>query len=256
MSGMNKTHKRSIIILELSISIIIYWLITWVLVPNILISVASLSATLIILASATFYYLYISPTYIHEDTLESRGLGSQRNFVLLTDNFIYVWKIVFIPLLIICGAILFAAWQKNASFFVKPDWYALLLKFFFYLFSAFAQDIFFFSFLLIRLKEIITLKSNIFKQVTVVFIFALFFALFHLPNVPLMILTFVFAFYLGYIFYETPNLYIVVIVHALLGTLLHRVYELDIKIGVYYGTEGHIFRFIIPMINDLIGGRW
>ena len=78
----------------------------------------------------------------------------------------------------------------------------------------------------------------------------------HLPNLPLMILTFVFAFYLGYLFYEAPNLYIIVIVHALLGTLLHRVYELHMKLGIYFGTEGYVSRFIIPGANDLIGGRW
>ncbi len=248
--------KRSIITLELFICIITYWFTTWVLIPYSIISVIYLSITLILLVSVAFYYLYISPSIIHQDLLKERGMGNVKHLFIRTDNFTHVGKFVLVPLLIICGSILFAAWYKKSNFFIEPDWYTLLLKLFFYFFSALIQDIFFFSFLLIRLKEFIVIKSNLLKHVVVVFIFSLFFSLFHLPNLPLMILTFIFAFWLGYIFYKTPNLYIVIIVHALLGTLLHRVYELHMKIGIFYGTEKHIIRYTIPIINDIIGGRW
>ena len=142
---------------------------------------------------------------------------------------------------------------------MAPDWYGLGLKFSFYLFSALIQDILFFSYILLRLKDLILIESLHTKKIIVLLLFSSIFALIHLPNLPLMALTFIFAFWLGYVFYSTPNLYAIVIVHAFLGTLLHRVYELHMKIGLFYGVEsheGHFFRFLIPSFSEIIGHRW
>jgi hypothetical protein len=93
----------------------------------------------------------------------------------------------------------------------------------------------------------------------VLFLFATLFSVAHVPNMPLMFLTFIFAFYMGYLFCKIANLHVIVIIHALLGTLLHRVYELHMKIGIFYGIEsqeGHLIRFLVPAVADLIGNRW
>jgi len=116
-----------------------------------------------------------------------------------------------------------------------------------------------FSYILLRLKDLILIESLHTKKIIVLLLFSSIFALIHLPNLPLMALTFIFAFWLGYVFYSTPNLYAIVIVHAFLGTLLHRVYELHMKIGLFYGVEsheGHFFRFLIPSFSEIIGHRW
>jgi len=218
-----------------------------------------------LLLSMALYFIYISPILIYKDTLEDRGLGRDSFLYIRKDNFFQVCRKIALMTVAMGAIIVFSAWYIEATFFIKPDWYAFVLKLFFYLFYALVQDIFFFSFLLVRLKSFISIDGNLHiesdssKIRVVVFSFAFFFSLSHLPNVNLMALSFVFAAYYGYIFYKTPNLYVIVIAHALLGTLLHRVFELHMKIGIFYGMptqEGHLVRFLIPAINELIGGRW
>ncbi len=255
----NSAFKTRVIAVELSILVALYGVIFWILVPRVLTSSLAIYLLLSLVLVTAIYYLFISPLLIHGDTLEKRGLGPRSHLYVRTDNFSTAWWSLFIPFTITSGIIIFAAWQNDSPFFVNPDWYALSLKFSMYLFSAFAQDILFFSFILIRLKELVTIKSDSLKSLVVLLIFATLFALFHLPNVPLMLLSFIFALTLGHLFYRVPNLYVIVIMHAFLGTLLHRVYELHMKLGVLYGDEsqqGYVMRHLIPYVNELIENRW
>ena len=254
-----KVSKGPLAGLELITLIALYFVMTWVLVPQVFISSAVLFTFVFTLMGMTFYYLYLSPVLLHQDTLQTRGFGPKKSLYVRTDNFLEAWRLLWIPMLASGSLIVLAAWQKNAVFFIAPDWYALFLKLTFYLFWAFIQDILFFSYVLTRLKDLINIPSFHYQKITVVFLFAALFALVHLPNIPLMGLTFIFAFWLGYVFYSVPNLTVIVIVHALLGTLLHRVYELHMKVGLFYGAEsgqGYFFRFLIPGIKELIGNRW
>lgn len=251
--------KRRLILFELTTLIILYGVIVWVLVPNVFTSSIAFYLLFILAGSAIAYFLFISPLLFHEDTLEGRGLGPRNSFYIRTDNFYRALSILLVPVIMISTIIIVAAWQNGSAFFVRPDWYAFSLKFSMYLFSAFAQDIFFFSFILVRLKDIITIDSETHKNIVVILLFSLLFTLFHLPNIPLMVLSFLFAIALGQLFYKVPNLHVVIIIHAILGTLLHRVYELHMKMGVFYGMEsqqGYLMRYLLPIFDELIGNRW
>lgn len=251
--------KRPIIALELSTLFTVYGVIIWLVIPRVFTSTIAFYTFYLLMASAILYYIFVSPLMIHKDTLERRGLGSREQFYLRTDNFYLAWWYIRTPLIITSAAIILVAWYNDSPFFIRPDWYALSLKFTIYLFSAFAQDILFFSFVLLRLKELITLRSDTLQNISVITLFATLFAFYHLPNIPLMILSFFFALALGQLFYKIPNLYVIVIAHALLGTLLHRVYELHMKVGLFYGIESQesfLMRNLIPIVNDIIGNRW
>ena len=255
----SSAFKARLIALELTVLTALYFVITWMIVPQVFTSNAALFTFVLMLVSMTFYYFYVSPTLLHQDSLETRGLGARKYLYVRTDNFLEAWRLLWIPMVVTGSLIVLAAWQKNTVFFIAPDWYALFLKFMFYLFSAFIQDILFFSYILTRLKDLVLIDDSHYKKIIVVLLFSALFSLIHLPNIPLMGLTFLFSFWLGYVFYSTPNLTVIVIVHALLGTLLHRVYELHMKIGMFYGVESHqgyFFRFLIPGIRELISNRW
>ncbi len=237
--------SKTYIIIELTIIILLYVIIMWILIPITFMSSVSLYILLILFSSTVVYYFFISPFYIHKDTLKERGLGKRKFFYIRIDNFNKAWHSLYMPLAIISIIIIFVAWKKDTSFFIEPDWNSLFFRFLIYLVSAFFQDIFFFSFIFIRLKELVIMESNFHKRITVTLFFAIIFTIFHLPNIPVMILTFIFAFWLGYQFYKIPNLAVVVIVHAFLGTLLHFIYELHMKVGVFYGFEGNIIKTFI-----------
>jgi len=258
MTGINNGLKKRLITIELLVIAGFYYVIAWVLLPQTLESNLAFYSFVGLLSTAILYYLYISPT-LHQDSHEVRGIGSARKLFVRTDNFFSAWKMLFVPMLFIASIIILAAWQKNTHFFSTPDWNGIFIKFILYLASAFMQDILFFSFILIRLKDLVSLKSAQLKKIVVVVIFAMLFAAVHMPNLPLVSITFIFALWLGYVFYTVANLHAIVIVHAILGTLLHRVYELHMKIGILYGTDPqqvHFTRFLIPAVNDLIGSRW
>lgn len=255
----NSLYKARLIILEVGALSILYFIIAWVLIPQVLISKMMLYILMIVVGIAALYYVYVLPSLFHQYTLEERGIGSRKNFFVRTDNFLEAWRLLLIPMLVMGVSIILAAWQKNTNFFFELDWVAFFLKFFMYLFHALVQDILFFSYILIRLKDLVLIESDHYKKILVVFLFATLFAAIHLPNIPLMILTFIFAFWFGYLFYSVANLHVIIIIHAFLGTLLHRVYELHMKIGIFYGIEsqeGYLIRFLIPAIGDLIENRW
>ncbi|MEA3405728.1 MAG: hypothetical protein U9R28_08320 [Pseudomonadota bacterium] len=257
-TGINNTFKIRLITVELTVLAVFYYVIAWVLLPQTLESNLAFYSFVGLLSAAILYYLYISPT-LHQDSHEARGIGSARKLFIRTDNFFTAWKLLFIPMLFIASLIILASWHKNTHFFANPDWDGFFIKFILYLASAFMQDILFFSYVLVRLKDLVTIKSEQYKKTLVVIIFAVLFATVHMPNLPLVTVTFIFALWLGYVFYTVANLYAIVIVHAILGTLLHRVYELHMKIGILYGTDPqqvHFTRFLIPAVNELIGNRW
>jgi len=255
----NSVSKTPVIAIELSGLFTLYGVIIWIIIPKVLTSTITLYAYYILMSSAIVYYLFISPFRVHEDTLEERGLGPGKRFFLRTDNFATAWQHIRIPLVVTSSAIILVAWLRGSTFFITPDWYALSLKFSFYLFSAFAQDILFFSFVLLRLKEIIYIRSDTLKNIVVITLFATLFTLYHLPNIPLMVLSFFFALAFGQLFYKIPNLYVVVIAHAFLGTLLHQVYELHMRMGSFYGADtpqSLLMRNLLPFVDEIIGNRW
>lgn len=58
-------------------------------------------------------------------------------------------------------------------------------------------------------------------------------------------------------FYRTPNFFLLVCTHAILGTLLHRVYELSMRVGpFYYNPDKYILRELFPPLAKLIGNLW
>ncbi|PIF04213.1 MAG: hypothetical protein CSA86_02520 [Arcobacter sp.] len=200
-------------------------------------------------------YVLFTPRYFHNETFEDRGI----NFSCIKNG----WKNYLLSFIVGLIIVLSMIYHKSLYEKIIIDYYALFLKYFFYFLSAFAQALIFFSFLLLRIKEIVNnnkiIQNIYYKKIITIFVFSSLFALFHYPNWTLAFLSFFFALIGSWIFYTKPNIFLLVFIHATLGALLHRVYHLHMKIIFLYGhTEANysFFRKLIPGIEQLIGTKW
>ena len=254
--------KHTIAFFEIITLILLYYLVTWQIIPSITTQFHAnvlFGSTLLV----GVYFVYFSPVRIHGDHPHTRGIGETRQLYIRTDNLSVAFKPYLGFVLTATAILLIATVFKDVNLLSSFHTETFISKFILYLFSAALQDIIFFSFLFVRIVVLIAVifkeQTEQFRKVLSVAVFTLLFSLFHLPNTELMGITVFFSFWLGWIFYEHPNLFLIVITHALLGTMLHRIYQLHMKLGVYYGTYGegdHFFRNYIPILQHLIENRW
>ncbi|MDZ4198590.1 MAG: hypothetical protein U1E27_04800 [Kiritimatiellia bacterium] len=208
------------------------------------------------------YAGYLSPVFLHQDSLERRGLGSLRTAFVRTDNFFpaarrFGWMTFWIGF----GLIGWALIRNPRVFFeIRPE--AVVLKFGFYLISAFVQGLILIGFLMNRIADLFPVREGdpaSFRRgrFGTSLVTGLIFAAFHLPNPPLMILTFLMGSSMIWISYTTPNLVVMAGCHALLGTILHRVVQIHMRIGPFYHRpDVYAIRHFIPGVKELIGDRF
>ena len=212
--------------------------------------------------SLGFYFFYFSPK-IQNDSPGRRGLGKKNQLFIKTDNFreaLPLYGVFAISSSLILGCMIY--W-KSTQIDLGIEWSSVLLKFVCYLLSATIQDLVFFSLLLLRLRVLVNAnmssQEELARQFAAVLLLAVAVGFSHYPNWPLAFFSSVFAFCIGWIFYTHPNLFLVVIMHAFFGTMLHRIYQLHMKFGIFYAnydSQAHFFRKLIPGLEMLIGSRW
>ncbi|PID47439.1 MAG: hypothetical protein CR967_04375 [Proteobacteria bacterium] len=200
-------------------------------------------------------YIIITPLYFHKETFEKRGLCISK---IKNGWKEYLFSFMF-GLTILSSMIYYKSLHEE----IVVDYYGVFLKFSVYLVSAFAQAVIFFSFIFFRIKNIVNcsnkFKNYYSKKIITITILSILFAVFHYPNWTLAFLCFCFAMVIGWVYYSKPNIFLITIIHATLGTLLHRVYQLHMKILFTYGhQEPHysFFRKLTPWIEQLIDNRW
>jgi hypothetical protein len=147
---------------------------------------------------------------------------------------------------------------------VKPDAFqnihpkGLAIKSVGYLFSGIIQAAIFFGFILIRFKAAITHifqgRSPVAVMIITILMTSVIFSVFHYPNPELMIFTFSAGICWSLLFYLYPNILLLGVSHAILGTLLHQVVKLYMRIGPFYeNPDLYVVREIIPGLKRLIG---
>lgn len=117
---------------------------------------------------------------------------------------------------------------------------------------------FFFGFILTRLREIVANITGPYQillhRLTVVVLTSVIFSLVHTPNVPLMICTLFTGLIWAWVFYQQPNILLLGLSHAVLGTILHRVVQMHMRVGPFYDNPDlYIIREVIPGLRQLIG---
>lgn len=204
------------------------------------------------------YLLYISPVLIHNDPNSIRGLGEKKEWFIRRDNLKSASKNYAIMLFFVSCAIITAAYFKGMDLSDPVRWKAFLFKLTFYFSSAFIQSLCFLGFFLVRLQKLIPGENDSWKKTLQVSAAAtVVFAIFHIPNTPLMVLTSGIGFMAATIFQRTPNIVPAFIAHAVIGALFHRVLELNMRIGqAYWHPDKYFFREVIPGFKDLIGNTF
>lgn len=150
------------------------------------------------------------------------------------------------------------------TIFFKPEaletinFDAFIIKLAGYFFYGTIQAVIFFGFVLTRFREIVATvigpEQILLRRVLVVFLTSLIFSVFHTPNTPLMICTFFTGLIWAWIFYKKPNILLMGLSHAVLGTILHRVVQMHMRVGPFYDNPDiYIIREVIPGLRQLIG---
>jgi hypothetical protein len=252
-------HTRPSAVVEVAAIITLAFVFIWAVAPHLTMPNHRWEIV-IFFATLSVYLGYISPVRMFRDSLASRGLGGRHTSYIRLDNLRGASRNYGAVAILGCLTIL------GASLWVHPDlWHRLdrqsfLLKFGFYLLSGTAQQLVFTGWLCVRLKGIFpetAAATGTPHRLWVCLTAALLAGAFHLPNPPLMIISSLGGFVFMWISYRSPNLFWAAIAHALLGTFLHRMTGLNMRIGpFYYQTDRHFFRTWIPVLQQLLDPLW
>lgn len=211
------------------------------------------------------YISYISPVLIHRDNHDHRGLSGWKTLFIRTDNL--KQSLISFGIIILVGSVLIiaASLVKNPFVFQQLNWNIFFLRLSFYLLSSSVQGLFT-LFILMRLTDLVAsdpfqiqdenqsvVNSRIFLTVAI----TCYFSLIHMPNYPVVAITLVFTPVILWQYFKTPNFLMLILTHAILGTLLHRVYQLPMRIGPFYeNPDRYIIRELFPIIGKIIGNSW
>lgn len=263
ISGYNRMWHRKISMLELAALAFLTWLFLWVMGPRITMFNTFWIACAFL--GFIFYIAYISPVLIHADNQLNRGLGRWQTLYVRTDNFKPALR-RFSQITIFGGAsIIFAALFKNPNIFQDIGFKVIFLKLSLYLVFSAVQGLII-IFILMRLADILFCDpfqnrgdqhgKNRERILISVFITSIF-SLMHMPNLPLMGITALITPVIFWQFYQTPNFFLLVCTHSILGTLLHRVYELPMRVGPFYTLpDQYLLREVFPLLGRIIGNAW
>lgn len=135
---------------------------------------------------------------------------------------------------------------------------AVAVKFVGYLVYGTVQSVIFFGFMLTRYKHILAEflgNRNLNLQFyAAVLLTGITFSVFHFPNTPLMACTLFAGIIWAWIFYRRPNILLMGTSHAIVGTILHQVVQLHMRIGPFYeNPDLYILREVVPGLKKLIG---
>lgn len=245
-------------ILEIGLFIAGSYLIIWVFGPYIGSEPALEVLFLLLSILGTILVLWISPVFLHHIKPADWGIdffGSQDNNPGALKN----------------------AWPPYAAFtlfgatvlilytvFFKPEametinFKAIAVKLAGYFLYGAIQAAIFFGFFLTRIRAIVAMFTRpdqaLLHRILVVFLTSVIFSAFHTPNFPLMACTFFTGLFWAWIFYQRPNLLLLGLSHAILGTILHRVVQMHMRVGPFYDNPDlYILREIVPGLRQLIG---
>lgn len=245
-------------ILEITGFSVLFFSGIWLLGPAVTNSVFLIYLFWILVAAGGIYLLWFSPVKLHGYDWEEWGW----NFSLKNSNHpgsfknalpVYLVVTLAGSSLLVLYVILFAP-----ELFKKVNLEAFVVKFGGYLVFGTVQSLIFFGFMMTRLKNFFSSEPGIMDQklqlILTVFITAAIFSLFHHPNTHLMGITFLAGLIWAVVFFKKPNILLLGASHAIVGTILHQVVQLHMRIGPFYDNPDlYLLREVVPGLKELIG---
>jgi hypothetical protein len=212
----------------------------------------------LLVAFGGIYLLWISPVLLHRDPPEWRGWGGCGDDGACPGSFKNAWP-GYVAFTVLGGLLLLAyAWWLDPGKLLHIDWPGVKIKFTGYVVFGIVQDAVFFGFVLVRLRKMIPISAGPHSILQHRFIVALatagLFAFYHLPNRSLMGFTLLGGFCWSWIFYLRPNILLLGVGHAVLGTILHRIIQLYMRIGPFYDhPDLYLLRHVVPGLQRFAG---
>lgn len=202
------------------------------------------------------YILWFSPFRLHQYPPEKWGWkinGNQKPGTLKR-----AWPVYFTFTFIAAALLILYTFIFSADSLFQVNLRGIIIKFAGYLVYGTIQSIIFFGFILTRLREIMSAhlgeNTTARHQASVIFLTTTIFSLFHIPNIALMACTFLTGIFWAWIFYTRPNILLMGLSHAILGTILHQVVKLHMRIGPFYeNPDLYVLREVVPGLKKLIG---
>lgn len=212
----------------------------------------------ILVVAGGFYMLWISPFKLHQFAPRDWGWEIRNTKNGHTGSLRKAWPVYTIFTIAAAALLLLYTLIFRPESFSQINGRAVIIKFAGYLAYGTVQSIIFFGFILTRIRHGLTSWLHTSQSQThlslVVFLTASIFSLFHLPNTALMVCTFITGLFWSWIFYERPNILLMGLSHAILGTILHQVVKLHMRVGPFYNNPDlYIIREVVPGLKKLIG---
>jgi hypothetical protein len=230
----------------------------WILGPRLADHPLLVVAYWLLVAAGGVSILWVSPVVLHADPPALRGWGRRRGDTPDPGSFRNAWRVYAAFTLVAATLLTSVAMLIDPMLTARLSWTALGIKFLGYLVFGVVQAFVFFGFVLTRVRGIIPVSSRPTSRwhhrFAVAAVTAVIFAGLHLPNLPLTALVLAAGFCWALIFYQHPNVLLLGISHAVLGTILHRVVQLYMRIGPFYSdVDGYVLRTVVPGVAQLIG---
>ena len=245
---------------EIGGSIVLYVFGMWVAGPRIVARPELGLAWWAFVLFAGWWLLWASPVRIHQDPPAVRGWGERGRKRTDTGRLSAAWPAY--AAFTAAGALLLIAValarDPSALARVSPETFAIRL-FGYSLFGP-VQALIFFSFLGTRLRDVLRIafavEGRSYWAASTV-LTALLFSLAHFPNPALMPITLVVGIGWALLFQARANILLLGLSHALLGTMLHQVLAVYMRIGPFYAEpDQYLLRTVVPGLADLIGNRF
>lgn len=249
MQSSEQTHRRYAI--ELALVILLWHFLIWIVAPRAADGEPAWKAILFaFLAFVALWIFWLSPLLNRGNVRSLRGVGPWSTFFLRKEGLGCSARnyalITLFGLLVLAGIRLI----RPSDALPIITWKLAGLRLGSYVLSALVQSLVFFEFFQPRLREIYGEGAAICGT-------ALAFALFHLPNVPVMILGLLVCYFWAREYLYRPNLILVMLSHAVLGGSLFFVAGIIPRIGPFYlHPEKYLFRTLFPWWGNLVGHLW
>jgi hypothetical protein len=209
--------------------------------------------TAVVLTAATV--LWLSPFVLHRDPpgRSPSPAGRARDDPGIWRN---AWPAWLGLTALGLAAILAAAVQRDHNLVEHVQWKGMGVKLLVYLVSAPIQDLVVFAFLLTRLRGLAVAALGEVAAVRPLAALAAagLFAAAHAPNWPFAAVVLAGGLCGSWLYQTRPNIVLAGIGHAVLGTALHSLLHLNMRVGPFYAhPEGHIMRHVIPGAKAIAG---
>jgi hypothetical protein len=240
------------------LQVAVVWLGLWLLTLPGFIPVAR-----IVFSAEIIYLVYVSPVWLHRDSLPDRGLGTWRTFFVRTDNLGPAARSFFWLALAGTAVILLLATIWKPGWTARLDWQACVIRSRSYLISVVVQALILVGFGLPRLESLLMPTSGPgqsaatgapSRRLLVSLVVAILFGSLHAPYLPLVALAAAFGFAVAWLSLRTPNVLAVACCQFVLGLQVNLILGLSMRVGAFHAhPDVRFLRDIFSLVDRAVG---